>query len=64
MAFEMASLILDGRAKPARMAVRTPDRGPYLVNRLRAEQLGISLTESLYLIDEVVNKSAALGKVR
>lgn len=64
VAFEMASLILDGRATPARMAVRTPDRGPYLVNRLRADQLGISLTDSMYLIDEVVNSALALGKGR
>lgn len=64
LAFEMASLILAGRAKPERMAVRTPDRGPYLVNRLRAEQLGISLKSSLYIIDEVVNTSAALVKAR
>lgn len=62
MAFEMASLILEGRATPSRMAVRTPDRGPYLVNRLRAEQLGISLADSMYMIDEVVNQAVALGK--
>lgn len=62
MAFDMASLILDGRATPARMAVRTPDRGPFLVNRLRARQLGINLTESMFMIDELVNSAAALGK--
>jgi ABC-type uncharacterized transport system substrate-binding protein len=64
VAFEMASLILNGRAKPARMAVRTPDRGPYLVNRLRARQLGIDLTDSMFMIDEIVNTAAALGKGR
>ena len=64
MAFEMASLILNGRAKPARMAVRTPDRGPYLVNRLRAQQLGLDLTNSMFMIDELVNTSAALGRGR
>ncbi len=64
MAFEMANLILDGRATPARMAVRTPDRGPYLVNKLRADQLGISLADSMYMIDEVVNHAVALGKGR
>jgi ABC-type uncharacterized transport system substrate-binding protein len=64
MAFEMANLILDGRATPARMAVRTPDRGPYLVNKLRADQLGISLVDAMYMIDEVVNHAVALGKGR
>lgn len=64
MAFEMADLILQKRGTPARMAVRTPDRGPYLVNRIRADQLGISLNESMYMIDEVVTQSAALGRVR
>jgi hypothetical protein len=44
------------------MAVRTPERGPYLVNRNRAKALGIKLDEALYLIDEVVDKSLALGK--
>ena len=64
MAFEMADLILQKRGTPARMAVRTPDRGPYLVNRIRAEQLGISLNDVMYMIDEVVTQSAALGRVR
>ena len=43
------------------MAVRTPERGPYLVNRNRAKSLGIQLDEAMYLIDEVVDKSIALG---
>lgn len=64
MAFEMANLILEKRSTPARMAVRTPDRGPYLVNRIRADQLKISLTESLFMIDEVVTQSVALGRKR
>ena len=64
MAFEMADLILQKRGTPARMAVRTPDRGPYLVNRIRADQLGISLNEVMFMIDEVVTQSAALGRVR
>jgi len=64
MAFQMADLILQKRGTPARMAVRTPDRGPYLVNRQRADQLGISLAESLYMIDEVVTRSAALERTR
>jgi ABC-type uncharacterized transport system substrate-binding protein len=64
LAFEMADLILQKRGTPARMAVRTPDRGPYLVNRQRARQLGISLNEVMYLIDEIVEQSAALAPPR
>ena len=60
-AFEMAQLILDKGVSPARMAVRTPDRGPYLVNRNRAQQLNIDLEDSMYLIDEIVTESLALG---
>jgi ABC-type uncharacterized transport system substrate-binding protein len=62
LAFEMAYGILEKGLSPARMAVRTPERGPYLVNRNRARALGIKLDDALYLIDEVVDKSLALGK--
>ena len=61
LAFEMAHGILEKGLSPARMAVRTPERGPYLVNRNRAKALGIKLDEAMYLIDEVVEKSIALG---
>ena len=61
MAMEMAHGILDKGLSPARMAVRTPERGPYLVNRNRAKALGIKLDDAMYLIDEVVDKSLALG---
>ena len=60
LAFEMANSILEKGLNPARMAVRTPERGPYLVNRNRAKALGIRLDDALYLIDEVVEKSLAL----
>ena len=60
VAFEMAYGILEQGLNPARMAVRTPDRGPYLVNRNRARALGIRLDDSMYLIDELVDKSLAL----
>jgi ABC-type uncharacterized transport system substrate-binding protein len=56
-AFEMAYGILELGLSPASMAVRTPDRGPYLVNRNRAKALGISIDEAMYLIDELVDKS-------
>jgi ABC-type uncharacterized transport system substrate-binding protein len=60
LAFEMAEGILERGLNPARMAVRTPERGPYLVNRNRARSLGIPLEPAMYLIDEVVDKSLAL----
>jgi len=62
LAFEMAHGILEQGLNPARMAVRTPERGPYLVNRNRARSLGIRLEESMYLIDEVIDKSLALER--
>ena len=62
LALEMAQGILEEGLSPARMAVRTPDRGPYLVNRNRAKALGIPLGEAMYLIDEVIEKSIALGQ--
>jgi ABC-type uncharacterized transport system substrate-binding protein len=62
LAFEMAHGILENGLNPARMAVRTPDRGPYLVNRNRAKALGIRLENAMYLIDELVDKSLALQR--
>jgi len=62
LAFEMAFNILERGLNPARMAVRTPERGPYLVNRNRAKALGIKLDEALYLIDEVIETSLALRR--
>jgi hypothetical protein len=44
------------------MAVRTPERGPYLVNRNRAKALGIKLDSAMYLIDEVIDTSLALRR--
>ena len=61
LAFEMAHDILYKGLSPARMAVRTPERGPYMVNRNRARQLGIELEDAMYLIDEIVETSRALG---
>ena len=62
VAFEMAFGILEKGLSPARMAVRTPERGPYLVNRNRAKALGIPLDDAMYLIDEVVDQSLALRR--
>jgi putative ABC transport system substrate-binding protein len=60
MAFELALPILERGVSPARIAVRTPDRGPYLVNRNRARQLGIALEPAMYMIDEIIEESVAL----
>lgn len=62
LAFEMAHDILSRGLAPARMAVRTPDRGPYMVNRLRAQSLGIDLDDVLYLIDDLIDRSLALER--
>lgn len=60
-AFEMAYDIIEQGLSPARIRVRTPPKGPYLVNSQRAEQLDISLEDSLYMIDEIITESAALS---
>ncbi len=59
-AFEMAYDILEQGLSPGRMRTRTPERGPYLVNRQRAAALGITIDDKMYLIDEVINESLAL----
>ena len=62
LAFEMAHDILANGLKPANIAVRTPLAGPTLVNRKRAQALGISIEKKMFLIDQVINKSLALEK--
>lgn len=62
LAFQMAYGILEQGLNPARMAVKTPERGPYMVNRHRAKTLRIDLEPALYLIDELIDTSAALQK--
>lgn len=59
-AFEMAYDILEMGLNPGRMRTRTPPRGPYLVNRQRAQILGISIEDKAFLIDEVIERSLAL----
>ncbi len=59
-AFEMAYDILEQGLSPSRMRTRTPERGPYLVNRQRAAALGIAIGDKMYLIDEIINESLAL----
>jgi ABC-type uncharacterized transport system substrate-binding protein len=58
-AFELAVKVLETGANPALLPARTPKRGPLLVNRMRAEQLGIDLEEHLGLVDEVVEGALA-----
>lgn len=58
----MAHDILSRGLSPARMAVRTPERGPYMVNRMRAQSLGIDLDDVLYLIDDLIDRSLALER--
>ena len=59
-AFEMAYDILELGLNPGRMRTRTPPRGPHLVNRQRAQALGIAIEDKAFLIDEVIERSLAL----
>lgn len=60
LAFQMAVEILHQGAKPAAMKPRTPPRGPLMVNRQRANMLGISLEDKKHLVEEVVESALAL----
>jgi len=59
-AFEMAYDILEQGLNPGHMRTTTPPRGPLMVNRIRADMLGISLEASRDVIDEIVNEAVAL----
>ncbi len=59
-AFEMAYDILEQGLNPSRMRTVTPQRGPLMINRKRAEMLGIALEERMDIIDIVVEESVAL----
>lgn len=61
-AFEMAYDILEQGLNPSRMRTVTPQQGPLIVNRIRAENLGISLGDKMDFIDEVVEEAAALQR--
>lgn len=61
-AFEMAYDILEQGFNPSRMRTVTPKPGPLIVNRKRAEALGISLDDKMDFIDEIVEESAALNR--
>ena len=61
-AFEMAYDILEQGLNPSRMRTITPARGPLMVNRKRANMLGISLQDKMEIIEEIVEKAAALDR--
>ena len=60
-AFEMAYDILEQGLNPARMRTVTPQRGPLMINRIRAKQLGIDLAKHDDLIEEIVDEALALA---
>ncbi|MBF0595671.1 MAG: hypothetical protein HQL22_12005 [Candidatus Omnitrophica bacterium] len=57
----MVDLILHGKKNPAEIAVVAPSRGAIMVNKLRAQALGIDLTGKDF-IEETVEGSKALEK--
>ena len=59
-AFEMAYDILEKGFNPGLMRTKTPPRGPLMVNRRRAEMLGINLADKLDTIDVIVEEALAL----
>jgi ABC-type uncharacterized transport system substrate-binding protein len=61
-AFEMAYDILEQGLNPSRMRTVTPPKGPLMVNRIRANTLGISLEDKMDTIDEIVEDSVALKR--
>src|SRR5262249_35290734 len=62
MGFEIAYDILEQGLKPSRMRTRTPQKGPFMVNRQRAHMLGISLEGKMDIVEEVVEKALALER--
>ena len=62
LAFEMAYDILEQGLDPGRMRVRSPGRGPLMVNARRARMLGLPLDGNKHLIEEMVDTAAALKK--
>ena len=62
LAFEMAYDILEQGLSPASMRTRTPSRGPYMVNKIRAQMLGISLQGKMHIIEQLIDSAAALQR--
>ena len=61
-AFEMAYDILEQGLNPSRMRTVIPPKGPLMVNRIRANALGISLEDKMDIIDEIIEDAIALKK--
>lgn len=61
-AFEMAYDILEQGLNPSRMRTVTPLRGPLMINRQRAEMLGIDIDAMSDLIEEIVEVAIALDQ--
>ncbi|MCL4744184.1 MAG: hypothetical protein KJZ83_02100 [Burkholderiaceae bacterium] len=62
LAFEMAHEILDRGLNPGDMRPRTPARGPLMVNALRAQALGIRLSDEMRKSVQMVHAAVALKK--
>lgn len=62
LAFEMAYDILEQGLHPGRMRPRTPSRGPLMVNRQRAQMLGIALSGETRKEVQLIASMAALAK--
>jgi hypothetical protein len=56
----MAVEILERGARAASLPPRTPPRGPFMVNRRRAEMLGLVLDYDHSIIEEIVDEALAL----
>lgn len=61
-AFEMAYDILEQGLNPSRMRTVTPLRGPLMINRQRAEMLGIDIDAISDIIEEIVETAIALDQ--
>lgn len=61
-AFEMAYDILEQGFNPARIRTKTPRRGLFMVNKVRANALGISLQGKMHFIEELVDSAVALER--
>jgi putative ABC transport system substrate-binding protein len=62
LAFEMAYDILEQGLNPGRVRPKTPSRGPLMVNRKRAQMLGIPLSDEMRKAVQLVDSMAALAK--
>lgn len=58
-AIRYADDILRNNKPPAEMPIKAPERGAVMANRVRAEQLGISL-DPVTFVEEIVDKAMAL----